>query len=469
MKNYFAIGQEDPMATYCRMIVETHYEELPPKVIKFAKHMILDTIGSMMGGSKIVGIKPVVDHVKRKGGRAECYIPFYGGKVPASEAGMALAPMSRAMEFAAIHPDAMHSAEHSLPATLVASSLAKKPTGKDFITAFVLGTEILLRIGTAFRGNVGVSMGRSNGHYIFGSVACAGKMMGLTLEELQNAEGISRSMTQPHDMAAFHPVTDMVNVHQGFICQDAINCCLLAKRGITGPHHDVILGQRGYLGFAKWETDNDALMRGLGEEWELLRNMVKPYTGCLCLFTAMDAALKLMAEHRFSPEDIARLEVDESTLNWAVLDGPDEVKKNPQNATDCQFSIPYMVATVLYDHDAMPDAYTPKARERKHIRALMAKISSKEDPSLPMWAARVTITLKNGQKYTKQFLAEELKGHPQNPFTEEEMAERFRKCVPYSAYKPINKVINTYIDSVFNLEKVDNVVKALILPLTPKK
>jgi 2-methylcitrate dehydratase PrpD len=254
MVKFIRTAKEDPMVTFCRMALDTEYSDIPNNVTKFAKHIIMDTVGNIIGGSAMDGISQVVDMVKEKGGKPESFIPFYGGKVPASEAGMAIGPMSRAMDFAPIHPETMHNSEHTVPSLLAAVGLKKKVTGKEFITAFVLGQEILLRIGIAFRPSIGVTMGRSNGHYIFGSVACVGKLLDLSQEELENAEGIARQMTQPHDMAAFHPVTHMVKVHQGFICQDAINACILAKRGITGPRQEVLTGPRGYLGFAKWET-----------------------------------------------------------------------------------------------------------------------------------------------------------------------------------------------------------------------
>ena len=67
-----------------------------------------------------------------------------------------------------------------------------------------------------------------------GSVAAAGKLLGLSLNELENAEGIAHEMIQPYDLLMYVPATLIVRVHHGFVCQDAINACLLVRRGITG-------------------------------------------------------------------------------------------------------------------------------------------------------------------------------------------------------------------------------------------
>ena len=470
MPKFVPVGQEDPMTTLCRMVVNTKYEDLPSNVVNHAKRSILDTLAVTVGGSAMEGIPAVVDLVKDKGGKPESIIPFYGGKVPASEAGLAIGPMARAMDFGDCHPEAEHSSEYTVPTLLAATGLKDKVTGKEFITAYVVGQEVLLRIGIAFKqtskGET-TAGGTYGGHYIFGSVAAAGKLLGLSLEELENAQGIARDMTQPHDVAMYTPATLMVRVHHGFICQDAINACLLAKRGITGPRQEVLGGPRGYLlVFAKWETDPDALTRGLGEEWEMLGQIMKPYTSCLCTHTAIYGILDQMSEHNFRAEDIANVDIDESSVNWFTVCVPKEVKWNPQTVPECQFSLPYVVATATYDKDVFLNSYTPQARARHDVRELMTKISAREDSNLPVYAARVSTTLKDGRKYSKEYI--HLKGHPKEPFTERELIDKFKKCVPYSAYKLSGEVVDSVIKAVLSLEEVDNVVSAIILPLTPK-
>jgi 2-methylcitrate dehydratase PrpD len=60
-----------------------------------------------------------------------------------------------------------------------------------------------------------------------------------------------------------------------------------------------------------------------------------------------------------------------------------------------------------------------------------------------------------------------IKGHPQNPFTEQELSDKFKKCAAYSAYKLSPAVIESVIDVLMNLEDVDDIVEALIHPLAP--
>jgi 2-methylcitrate dehydratase PrpD len=265
----------------------------------------------------------------------------------------------------------------------------------------------------------------------------------------------------------YKPATLMVRIHHGFVCQDAINACLLSQRGITGPCEDVLLAPKGYLGFAKWETDPGALTKGIGEEWEMKGTMMKPYTACKGAHTSIDGILDQMEEHHFKVQNIADIDVDESSINWTLVCEPREKKWNPQTVIECQFSLPYLMATAAYDKHIFLDSYTPEAMERQNVRALMTKISAKEDPSLPPYAAKVKVKLKDGRKFSKEYTYS--KGHPKNPFTTQDLIDKFKMCIPYSACRLNDAVIDSVIQGLVNLEDVEDVVSALLIPLTPEK
>ena len=85
---------------------------------------------------------------------------------------------------------------------------------------------------------------------------------------------------------------------------------------------------------------------------------------------------------------------------------------------------------------------------------------------MPIYTARANVVLKDGRKYSKECLY--IKGHPKNPFTLPELINKFRQCVPFSAYKINESTTQSLLDSISNLEKVNDVVDALIVPLTPE-
>lgn len=467
MRKFEKVGNEDAINTLARMTVNLKYEDLPQEVIDFAKVLILDTIGCMIGGNKVHPIPLIVEHIQKKGGIEEAYIPFFGGKVPAEEAAMVMGPMTRAIDFAPIHADAMHQTEHVLPPMLGSLGLLNKVTGKEFITAFVAGVETLLRIGIGYNGNRGIEIGRSNGHYIFGGVAAVGHLLGFDQETLENAFGIARQMTQPHDMAAFHPVTHMIKVHQGFIAQDVITCCKFAKLGVTGPRVDVIEAPKGLLGMAAWETFPEKITANLGEYWHFMEIEMKAYCGCKCLHMACYGVLDIMNKNNIKAEEIEKIHVEECKLNAGVSGGTLEEKLNPVDNYQRQFSVPFMVATMIYDGDLMPDSFLDDAAARPFIKEFMQKISMEENFDLPEWYSKIYLTTKAGKTYEKLTGPEELKGSRTNRYTKEELITKIKKCVPYSVMPMDDTLVDGLIEKILNLETSTDVMNDVVIPIVP--
>ena len=475
MKKFSRLNNEDGINTLCRMVSELEYDDIPEDVKQLAKELILDTIGCMIGGHGQFPLPEIAKHVQKKGGVEESYVMFHGGKkIPAEEAAMAMGPMPRALDWAAIHPEAMHSVEHTLPPMLSAlgyldSTEGKRVSGKDFLTAFVAAQEVLIRIGMGFRGNIGVQQGRSNGHYIFGSIAGVGRLLGLSNAQLENAEGIGRNMTQPHDMATYHPITHMVKVHQGFIAQDAIQACKFAKLGVTGPRNNVICGPMGYFGMANWPTDEDVVFDGLGEKWQQLGIEMKAYAGCKCLHCAVGAAEHIVKTNGLSLDEIKQVYVEDSTLNVRVSGGTMEEKLNPTDVFQRQFSVPYMVSTILHDDELIPQSFFDEPAARQEIKSFMEKVQITESKDLAPWRSRVTITTKDNSTFVKEMDPIELKGSVEHRYTQEELIHKFKTLAEMSVTDFSEETLDRLIDTVLHLEQSDDVLRDIVFALTPER
>lgn len=466
MTTYERKAAEDPMATLSRMALGLRYEDLPPQVIRHAKHSLLDAIAVTIGGSAMEGVPAVVDLVKDKGGKPETVLPFYGGRVPASEAALAIGPMPRAMDCGELHEEAGHIGEYIVASLLAATGLKPRVTGREFLEALVAGQETLIRIGMAYRLiSQAVKTGDCGGHYVFGAVAAVGRLLGLSQDELENAQGIARTMTQPHTMAIYAPATLMVRMHHGLVCQAAITACQLARKGITGPRSQVLLGPMGYLARASWETHPEALTDQLGQRWEMENVIAKGYCACYFSHSSIDGILSQMREHGFAAQDIAAIHLEVSAPGWKATCEPQDTKWSPRTVPECQFSLPYVVAIAALDRQVFLQSYTPEARARQDVRALIGRITAAVDPSLPEWGARVSTTLHDGRRFAGEFLY--VKGHPKNPFSEQDFIDKLRLCVPWSAYPLSDAAVDALAHDILNLEQVDDVVRALLLPLTP--
>jgi len=460
----------DRWVELCKFMVDTKYEDISLEEVNYAKTWIMDTMAITIGGSGQEGIPEIVRMVRKQGGKRESLIPFYGGRVPAPMAAFAIGPMTRALDMGDISPGG-HNSEYVFPALLAATGLKRKVTGKEFITAFIVGTEVLNRIGSAHLLPMPMDRGMAiqGGHYIFGATAGVANLLGLNLEQTMNAMGIVRAMTQPWDMQMYQEATLVVRVHHGFVAQDAINACLLAKAGITGPHN-IMLGPRGYLqAFSSWETNPGLLTNGLGKTWTV--TSFKLYMGCYCAHSAVGAVLDLVKVHNIDPKNITAIRIDTSPINW-MMTGQPEDKWNPQTVFECQFSMPYMVATAVITRRVFIDSYSEKARVRQDVRNLMKKIEitpkdelMRLEPPRMLFASRPTIVLKDGREYTKEALFP--RGTPDNPMSKDEFLTKFRRCAAFSACKLSDAVVDQLIDKFTHLESVKDIVAEIIEPITP--
>lgn len=476
-----AMEGEDPLERLARFVVETRFEDIDSATIEFAKRLAIDTLGVTIGGSAQEAIPELVDYVRDMGGKAESHLPFYGGKYPSAAVGFALAPMSRALDMGDVHMGwdkygfsvIGHTAEYVLPTLLACSGLKPRINGKEFLTAFILGTEVLVRIGAAANNTAsGRILGLpgnfdQGGWFIFGAVAATAKLLGLDLEQTINALGMARGMTQTHDMKSMSPASHLVRIHHGFVAKNAIDVCQLAKRGINGPH-DVMLGYRGFL-FAisrgLWPVKPELLNKELGETWLFTHTCIKPFSACKATHNAATAVLTLMDRHGFSGKDIASMHADVGANTLELCCRPIEAKWNPQSDQNAQFSLPYVMSVVAFERRFMIDGFKPAMRAREDIRRLVANITATASPDINSLDARVTVRLHDGREFS--MLCDDCKGTPTMPLTDAEWRERFRDLCAYSAHPIGPQAADALVERLFTLEQSADIVQDLLLPLTP--
>ena len=72
------------------MALQTQYENLPPDVIRHARHALLDAMAVTIGGLGMGGISGVGEMGEEKGGKPGNKLAFYGGKGAAPGGGAGL-------------------------------------------------------------------------------------------------------------------------------------------------------------------------------------------------------------------------------------------------------------------------------------------------------------------------------------------------------------------------------------------
>jgi 2-methylcitrate dehydratase PrpD len=452
----------DVINDLARFIIETDYKGIPADVIDFDKDVILDTLGALLAGSSAPACKEVVDFVWEMGGRQESSILVYGGKVPALTATLANATMAQARDFGDVHDKAVIQSHCSLVPAALAAAEAVQASGKQLLAGVILGAEVACRIGVAIQKPLSFTRTGTLGY--FGATAVAGKILGLSLEELLNAFGIVYSQVS----TTMQPIVDgalVKRIHPGFAGQGALLSCNLARKGVTGAK-GVLEGEYGYLTlYERGAYERERITDGLGQRYELKNLSVKPYPCAREMHGALDVAVELSREGQVEPKKIKQVAVtmprqafDLSGKPYAEISGHESVEAILNGA--------YCTAVALVYGRVEIGNFTPEAVKDPDVVAVAKKTQVILDPKLPekgLVPMTLRVTMEDGS--TIERIAEDLKGSPTNALSAEELEEKFQTCAKYAAVPLKQKRLTRIIEEIKHLDErpdVENLVSLMI-------
>ncbi len=446
----------------------TRFDDLPAEPVGIMKNVILTVLGTTIAGADAEGCGTLVRQVKEWGGKKEATILIHGGKAPACNAAFVNSTMARALDFCDAMMPGMHVGSSSVPTALAMAELVGGCSGKEFLTALVLGTEVAARINAV---SIYDGFDPTGICSIFATAAIAGKMLRLDSQQMHDALALAFNKAG----GSFQSNIDAslaVRVIQGFVSQGGIVCAQLAQRGITGPKN-FLEGIYGYLHlYGKDKSLPQALTAGLGERFEMDKTLFKKYPSCGCTMASTDAILDLVKEKGFNPDDVSHIDIKVPPYSYKLTGAPFRVGENPK--VDAQFNIQYCVANGLLRKSSKLHHFDESSIRESEIMELTKKIHVSPDPTLDSpekpgssLAAHMKVTTKDGNVYLKK--VDVPRGLPGNPLSKEEHMERFQDCVNY-AEKPLPKR-NTekIISTVDRLEKAKDVCSLIPLLLADNK
>ncbi len=217
----------------------------------------------------------LVKLVRGWGGRRECSIPVYGGRVPAILAALINSTMARARDFDDVYePAGIHIGATIVPCTLVVSEYSKvirkvAIAGKEFIVAHALGSDFLARLRLAGPGGLKEGGWASETPAPLAVALMGGKLLGFDDEKTLNAMGIAYAQCSGNLQAHAEGVS-VVRLQQGLSAMSGILGIMLAEQGFTGPK-DMLEGQFGYyILYMHGEYQPRVLTRDLGKRLKRL-------------------------------------------------------------------------------------------------------------------------------------------------------------------------------------------------------
>lgn len=431
------------------------YEDLPDNVVEIGKKFVLDTLAAMAAGSTAPGCSSVVDLTKDWGGKPESTILFYGRQVPSPEAAFCNGMMAHARELDDTHDQAaLHAHASVLTAALAVAEAKGNVSGKEMLTAVVVGVDVMCRLGLAAIGPLtGWVLSSTLGY--FGATIAAGKILGLDERKLVDAMGIAYSQCAGNLQAS----TDKALVKRmqpAFASRGAVFSAFLAAKGITGTKN-VFEGSRAgfFTLYQRGNYDRDIALNGLGKVFEGANLSVKLYPSCRYTHGAIDGILNIVKENDIEADDVAEVVVHITEPSYIAVGKPFEMGEYPQ--VSAQFSIPYTSAVAILRRGVkIEDMQEENIRSDAKVLELAKRIRTIGDQkptSKGLTPVVVDIKTKNSKVYSEKI--EILRGDPRKVATMGDIIGKFHECARFCVKPLSRKTIDETVELVTNLEKIN--------------
>lgn len=413
------------------------YEDLSPEAIDAAKLFWYDSLGCALGGSQQEDAKILMEHHKEMGGSGPCTCFVGGFKTNPVDAAFLNSHMVRAMDY----NDIYWKADPSHPSDIICGPLAlceyKGLSGKDLILGTIIAYELEMRLVEIGRPGV-----REYGwHHAtltgFASPFAAGRMIGLTEEQMVNAAGISAARTGSVGAVTAGKLTNMKNTVDPWATRLGVESALLAALGYSGPEH-IFDGKEGLFhvfGHSQHDGkpcsfDADGLTSdlptGSGSHYKIIDCGMKSFPIEALSHAPLTAMLKCVRENDIKAADVAEIKVEVIARAADILGDPSKYRPTGKETAD--HSLPYSLAVGLVDGMVTPLQFK---QERIDDQALipimdMVKVVANDEfeKLFPEFQpSRVTLTLKDGSSFQKR--VDVPKGDPRDPMTPDEIGVKF--------------------------------------------
>src|SRR5262249_40324337 len=250
----------------------------------------------------------------------------------------------------------------------------------------------------------------------FGAAAAAGRLLGLTAEQLGRAFGIAGTQAAGLEQSLG---TMCKPLHPGKAAMNGILATLLAREGFTGPT-GVLDEPRGLPATFSGISDLTGALEDLGKRFEILENSTKLYAACHLLHATIDAGRAIRERSSPTPDAIEAVECHVHPLAVKVAAIPE-----PRTGLEAKFSAAYCAALALTRGEAGESEFSDQDARDPGLLGLVGRIRPVADPSLGIPEARMRVRLRDGRVLDETGRA--ARGTPGHPVTRPDVEEKFRR------------------------------------------
>ncbi len=393
--------------------IDLHADDLPQEVLAVLRRSLLDTLGVAAVGSTTrmaQAARKGAAAVFASGAAGDARVLMNGTKLSAAGAAMAGAFMVDSIDaHDGTSPCKGHAGSAVFPALFALADMKQDLQGADFATLLALAYEVSYRAGLAQHDSCPDY--HTSGAWTAVGVAMAwARALGCDAATLRHAAGIAEYHGPRSQMMRCIDHPTMLRDGVGWGAPTGVTAAFLAQAGFTGAP-------------ALTCEDAPQFWDDLGAAWRLVEDThYKPYPCCRWAHPAIDAAQRLMKQHRLHHAQISAVEI-KTFHNATRLAG-----HRPQTPDEFAYAIAFPVAAMIVRGQLGAAELAPETLSDPDILRVSQATKLIDDPHLTQishgkrWAA-VSLTLTDGRSVSAPPCTP--RGDRDQPLSDTEISEKF--------------------------------------------
>ena len=359
--------------------------------LRMGKHMVLNAIGLAAGAAFEPAIEMEYALVASLRTPPEATAFGRGVAVGASWAALMNGTGVHLEDFDDTYYDCKLHPTGAVPPAALAMGEYARSSGRALIEAVVAGTEVAIRVGNALgepHYDLRWQATGTFGH--LGAAVAAGRLLGLDAEAMETV--LALAATEAGGVLGSRGTMGKP-FHVGKAAFDGVEAAFIAKLGMTRPHA-AIEGPHGMAAAMSGQFDEAACLDGLGQRWEIERNVLKPYACGVVSHPIIDATIELR-QHFASPAEIERIDIRSHPMVLDIMGFSD-----PRTGLETKFSSYHCAAVGFMDGFAGPRQFSDEYAVLPHVAEFRRRIHIDTTPEIAYGCAIVTAHGVDGRTVT---------------------------------------------------------------------
>lgn len=399
-------------------VVAASYADLPERVRHEARRAFVNILGCAVGGARHNTVETAARALLEFSGPAQATLIGRGEKADILTAALVNTLSTSVYAFNDTHSEAVIHPGGMVAMALLALAERKPVAGPEFLLALTLGIEIASRLSKAISvapavGDVAWKQGGVAGGA--GVAAAAGKLLGLDARRM--AWAIGGAVNNAGGLRV-HFGTMNSSMANGQAAHTGLRAAIMADRGLTAAE-DSIEGRHGFAATFAEKANLSALTDGLRDSFELLGGTYKPFPCGIVIHAVIDGCLQLKAAHRFSADEIERIQLRVPPLTLELCSRP-----APKDDLQAKVSVQHWAAAAVARGRASLSEGSLEAVLNPAITALRARVAAEADSAYASDEADVTLLLKNGRRLHVH--VDHCVGSLHRPMSDRDLDDKFR-------------------------------------------